>query len=65
VRHSNCNAPLVTSGVNGAVEMTLFVFVRESPSAVQEFTRVEWVKVLGVIIEHRLLFDMHINNLLV
>ena len=23
---SNCNAPLVTPGVNGAVEMTLFVF---------------------------------------
>jgi len=25
VRHSNCIAPLVSSGVNGAVEMTLFV----------------------------------------
>jgi len=29
MRHSNFNVPLVTSGVNGIVEMTLFVFVFE------------------------------------
>jgi len=27
VRHSNYNAPLVTNGVNAAVEMTIFVFM--------------------------------------
>jgi len=27
VRHSDCYVPLVTSGVNGEVEMTIFLFI--------------------------------------